>query len=59
VSTDRSFSKLKVIKNYLRSEMTRQSLPGLAVLSIENDICKIFIPKDDIIDHFVAGTVTG
>lgn len=37
-SGERSFSKLKIIKNYLRSSMTQMRLVSLAVLSIENDI---------------------
>ncbi|QQP54121.1 Uncharacterized protein FKW44_006841, partial [Caligus rogercresseyi] len=35
-SAERSFSKLKIIKNYLRSTMTQERLSGLAILSIEN-----------------------
>ena len=34
-STERSFSKLKIIKTYLRSTMSQQRLNGLALLSIE------------------------
>jgi len=37
-SGERSFSKLKLIKTYLRSTMTQDRLNGLALLSIENDI---------------------
>ncbi|TYI30607.1 hypothetical protein ES332_A05G400100v1 [Gossypium tomentosum] len=33
----RSFSKLKLIKTYLRSSMSQERLNGLAILSIEND----------------------
>ena len=35
-SAERSFSKLKIIKTYLRSTMSQERLSGLAVLSIEN-----------------------
>lgn len=35
-SAERSFSKLKIIKNYLRSSMTQDRLSSLALLSIEN-----------------------
>lgn len=35
-SAERSFSKLKIIKNYLRSTMSQQRLSGLSILSIEN-----------------------
>ena len=37
-SGERSFSKLKLIKTYLRSTMAQDRLVGLAMLSIENDI---------------------
>lgn len=36
-SNERSFSKLKLIKNYLRSSMSNSRLSGLAVLSIEQE----------------------
>ena len=36
-SGERSFSRLKLIKSYLRSTMIQARLSGLAVLSIEND----------------------
>lgn len=36
-SAERSFSKLKLIKNYLRSTMTQERLSGLSLLSIENE----------------------
>ena len=34
-SCERSLSKLKLVKTYLRSQMTDARLSGLAVLSIE------------------------
>lgn len=37
-SGERSFSKLKVIKNYLRSTMLQQRLSSLAIVSIEHEI---------------------
>ena len=37
-SAERSFSKLKLIKTYLRSTMSDERLSSLAVLSIENAI---------------------
>lgn len=37
-SSERSFSKLKLIKTYIRSTMTQQRLTDLAILSIENEI---------------------
>jgi hypothetical protein len=37
---ERSFSKLKIIKNYLRSTMNQNRLTNLAVISIEKEICE-------------------
>ena len=37
-SAERSFSKLKLIKSYLRSTMGQEKLSALVVLSIEADI---------------------
>ena len=37
-SSERSFSKLRLIKNYLRSTMCEDRLSNLAILSIENEI---------------------
>ena len=37
-SAERSFSKLKLIKTYLRSTMLDERLSGLALISIENDL---------------------
>lgn len=38
VSAERSFSKLKFIKNNVRSSMVKERLSGLAVISINNKI---------------------
>jgi hypothetical protein len=35
-SAERSFSKLKLIKNYLRSSISQDRMDSLAILSIEN-----------------------
>lgn len=35
---ERSFSKLKIIKNYMRSTMSQDRLNGLTIISIENDL---------------------
>jgi hypothetical protein len=37
-SGERSFSKLKIIKNYLRSSMAQDRLSGLALISVEHEI---------------------
>ncbi|XP_023241006.1 zinc finger MYM-type protein 1-like [Centruroides sculpturatus] len=37
-SAERSFSRLKIIKTYLRNSMTQDRLSALAILSIENDV---------------------
>ncbi|XP_056466856.1 uncharacterized protein LOC130405715 [Gadus chalcogrammus] len=36
-SAERSFSKLKLIKSYLRSSMSQERLSGLAIMSINHD----------------------
>lgn len=45
-SAERSFSKLKLIKTYLRSAMTQDRLTALAILSIENEEAKKLDFKD-------------
>lgn len=52
-SNERSFSKLKLIKNYLRSTMSEERLIGLAMMSIEKDISND-IDYDKIIDEFAG-----
>ena len=51
-TAERSFSKLKLIKNYLRSTMTQQRLSNLSVLSIENEIMRS-LDIDMLIDKLV------
>ena len=52
-SAERSFSKLKLIKNYLRSNMGQERLVDLAILGIESDLAKS-IDFDRIINSFAA-----
>ena len=40
-STERSFSKLKLIKSYLKSTMSKEKLSGLVILSIENEMLEV------------------
>lgn len=52
-SGERSFSKLKIIKNYLRTTMSQDRLCGLALLSIENEVaCKL--DYKDLMAEFAA-----
>lgn len=52
-SAERSFSKLKIIKNYLRSAMSQERLSGMAILSIEKKIAAR-IDIEELIDSFSA-----
>ena len=52
-SGERSFSKLKLIKNYLRSTMKEERLTDLSIISIESDILDS-IDINDLIKNFVA-----
>ena len=58
-SAERSFSKLKIIKSYLRSFMAQERLDGLTLISIENNEITQTI-KDEVINHFACvNAVTG
>ena len=48
---ERSFSKLNLIKNYLRSTMAQERLTALGMLSIENQLAKT-LNFDKLIDKF-------
>lgn len=52
-SCERSFSKLKLIKNYLRSRTGQGRLTSLAILSIEHETAAN-LNFDDIIDEFAS-----
>ena len=51
-SGERSFSKLKLIKTYLRSSIQQERLNSLAIMSIESDISRS-LNLDKIIRDFV------
>ena len=50
-SAELSFSKLKIIKTYLRSTISQDRLDGLALLAIENE-CAKQLNMDELIDTF-------
>ena len=52
-STKRNFSKLKLIKSYLRSTMSQERLNGLVILSIENEMLAELKCKN-LISNFVS-----
>lgn len=52
-SAERSFSKLKLIKTYLRSSMSQERLNGLAIISIKGEMSKQ-VSYDETINAFVA-----
>ncbi|KAG6936106.1 hypothetical protein G0U57_013381 [Chelydra serpentina] len=52
-SGERSYSKLKLIKNYLHSSVSQERLTGLAILAIEQDIT-LSLSYDDMITDFAA-----
>ena len=52
-SAERSFSKLKLLKNYLRSMMSQERLNGLAMCCIEKNMLDI-IDLDTLIDDFAS-----
>ena len=52
-SVERSFSKLKLIKSYLRSTMSQERLSGLAILSIEKEMLEELKYKN-LISNFAS-----
>lgn len=52
-SAESSFSKLKLIKNYLRTTMTQERLSNLATISIESELMDS-ISQENVIQKFAA-----
>ncbi|XP_057429853.1 uncharacterized protein LOC130722970 [Lotus japonicus] len=52
-SAERSFSKLKLLKSYLRSTMLQERLNGLALIAIENNLLDK-IQYEDLIENFAS-----
>ena len=52
-SAERSFSKLKIIKNYMRTSMSQERLQGLSLLSIEAERARK-LDYDQVINDFAA-----
>jgi len=52
-SSERSFSKMKLIKNILRASMSSERLSNLALLSIESDVLRQ-IDFGDVINDFAG-----
>jgi hypothetical protein len=52
-SAERSFSKLKLVKSYLRSSMTQERLNGLATIALESDVLEQ-IKYGDLIEDFTS-----
>jgi hypothetical protein len=52
-SAERSFSKLKLLKSYLRSKMTQQRLTDLATIALERAILEE-IEYENIIEDFIS-----
>ena len=50
-SAERFFSKLKIIKTYLRSTISQDRFDGLALLAIENE-CAEQLNMNELIDAF-------
>jgi hypothetical protein len=52
-SAERSFSKLKLLKSYMRSTMTQERLNELAMISIESDVFED-TDYEGVIEDFIS-----
>ena len=52
-SAERSFSKLKLLKSYMRTTMTQQRLNDLATIALESEVLDK-IDYEDIIEDFIS-----
>ena len=52
-SVEKSFSKLKLLKNYLRSTISQERLNGLAMCTIKKDILDT-IDLNTVLDDFAS-----
>jgi hypothetical protein len=55
-TAERSFSKLKNIKNYMRTTMVKEILSNMAFLSTESELCEN-VDFSDLINYFAELTV--
>lgn len=52
-SVERSFSKLKLLKSYMRTIMTQERLNDLATIALEGDMLEK-INYEDMIEDFIS-----